>query len=161
MSAARGLQKDEGRRTKDETRAAWFGSGSSFLLHPSSFRRRGATATELALLLPVLMLLALAIVDFGRIAYAHIALGSAARAGAAHGIMNPFAPESAGAWEQQVQQKARDEMEQQTGYDPSLLTTTTSVSLEETGLRRVRVQASFSSFETIVRWPGIPGRLTL
>jgi Flp pilus assembly protein TadG len=123
--------------------------------------RPGTTATELALVLPLLMLLALACVDFGRVAYLHIALNGAARAGAAHAIMNPDIAAGSGNWQEEIQQKAREEMEQQTGYDPDRLTTTATLTLEPTGLRRVRVEATYASFEPLVPWPGIPAQLTL
>ena len=64
-------------------------------------------------------------------------------------------------WQGQIQQTARDEMTNQTGYDPNALTTATVVTVEQSGIRRVRVTASYASFRTIVSWPGIPSSLTL
>ena len=60
-----------------------------------------------------------------------------------------------------VQATARDEMTNQTGYDPGDLTTVATVTVEPTGLRRVRVEARYASFQTIVSWPGIPSALTI
>jgi Flp pilus assembly protein TadG len=46
-------------------------------------RRRGAAAAELAMILPLMLILVLGCVDFGRFAYSYIAVTNAARAGAA------------------------------------------------------------------------------
>src|SRR5262245_17088729 len=118
--------------------------------------RRGAAAVEFALVLPVMVLIALGCVDFGRFAYDYIALKNAARAGAEYAIMTPYTSSTQGAWESAIQQKAQDEMTNQTGYDSTNLTTTTSVVIESTGLRRVTVTATYDSFTTIVSWPGLP-----
>lgn len=47
--------------------------------------RRGVSTVELALTLPILLLLLLGVADFGRAYYAAIVLANAARAGAAYG----------------------------------------------------------------------------
>jgi Flp pilus assembly protein TadG len=44
-------------------------------------RRRGASATELAIILPLFITIVLSCVDFGRFAYTYIAVSNAARAG--------------------------------------------------------------------------------
>ena len=124
-------------------------------------RRRGASAVEFAVILPVLLLIVVGCVDFGRVMYLAIALTNSARAGAEYGIMNPYTSAQQGAWQSQIQQTAQNEMTQQTGYDPSKLSTSATVTIESTGLRRVRVQATYTSFQTLVSWPGIPHTLTL
>lgn len=124
-------------------------------------RQRAATSAELAFLLPTLILLVLICIDFGRFAYTQVAVNNAARAGASYAIMNPYVSSGQTTWQGQIQQTARDEMTNQTGYDPNALTTATVVTVEQSGIRRVRVTASYASFRTIVRWPGIPSSLTL
>jgi Flp pilus assembly protein TadG len=124
-------------------------------------RRKGASAAEMAVVLPTLMLIVLGCVDFGRAAYYHIAIDNAARAAAGYAIMNSYTSDTAASWESQVQQAARNEMAQQTGYDSSRLTTEVTVNIEGNGLRRVRVVATYSSFETVFNWPGIPSSLDL
>jgi Flp pilus assembly protein TadG len=49
----------------------------------------GTSVLELALILPLLLLLLVGAVDFGRAFYAAIEVTSAARAGAAYGVLNP------------------------------------------------------------------------
>ncbi len=124
-------------------------------------RRRGAAAAELALILPVLLTIALACVDFGRFAYHHIAITNASRAGAEYGSTNSYWPSNASAWQNGVQTAARDELTNQTNCTPSDLTTTTTVTHEGNGFRRVRVAVSYASFTTLVSWPGIPDTITM
>ena len=115
-------------------------------------RRRGASAVEFAVILPVLMLLVLGAVDFGRFASTYIAVTNAARAAAAFGAMNPYSTVTQSTWTAQVKQAAFDEM---SGYDTSLLSVTTTPTSEADGLWRVSVVASYP-FKTVVSWPGIP-----
>jgi Flp pilus assembly protein TadG len=132
----------------------------STLKTQNSGRKAGAAAAELAVALPLLALVVLGCVDFGRFCYHHIALTNAARAGAAYGIMHNYPAAEQAAWEAQIQEVARDEMTQQTGYVRASLTTTTTVTVEQSGLRRVRVQANHP-FQTIVAWPSLPAGMTL
>ena len=118
--------------------------------------RRGASATELVLVLPVLAFIVLACVDFGRFAYHHVAVANAARAAAEYATTTPYPPGGQAAWAARVQQTARAEVTGQTNCDPAALTTTTTVAVEESGLRRVEVRATYTGFHTVVSWPGIP-----
>ena len=119
-------------------------------------RRRAASATELAIVLPVLMLMALACLDFGRFAYHHIAVTNAARAGAEYAITNPYGPDEEASWRSRVELTARAELTNQTGGDAARLTVATSVIVESNGRRQVRVEATYTGFRTLVSWPGIP-----
>jgi len=61
---------------------------------PRQRRRRGQSAqslTEFALILPVLMLILLGVVDFGRVFYYWTSIANAAREGARYGITHPTA----------------------------------------------------------------------
>lgn len=122
------------------------------------FRRGGAAAVEMAFVLPFMVLLALGCVDFGRFAYTYIAVQNAARAGAAYAIMTPYLAKGKTAWDSAIQDTARTEMTNQTGYVASNLTTTAESFVEKTGLRRVYVKATYSYFQTIITWPGIPSQ---
>lgn len=123
--------------------------------------RRGVAATELAIILPALFLIVLGCIDFGRFGYTYVALINSARAGAEYGIMTPYLAAGQSAWETAIQQKARDEMYQQTGYDANDLTTTTTPTNEGNGMRRIRVVATYASFQTLIPWPGIPSSITM
>ena len=118
--------------------------------------RRAAAAVELAVILPVLTLLALACLDFGRFAYHHIAVTNAARAGGEHAITNPYGPDGEAAWRSRVELTSRAELSNQTGGDPAHLTATVAVTAERPGSRWVRVETTYTGFRTLVSWPGIP-----
>lgn len=126
-----------------------------------SRRRVGAAAAEFALILPVLLLIALACVDFGRFAYHHIAMTNATRAGAEYGIMHPYLSSGTGAWQTAIESTARAELSNQTDCTPSNLSTTTTVTIESNGRRRIRVVGTYASFNTLVSWPGIPSSTDL
>lgn len=120
-------------------------------------RRRGASATELALILPVLMLIVLGCVDFGRFAYDLIAVTNAARAGASYGIMNNYSSSTLASWKASVMAAARAEMAGQDGYSADKITVTVpDPTADASGLRRVDVTVSYQ-FKTLVNWnwPGL------
>jgi Flp pilus assembly protein TadG len=124
-------------------------------------RRRGIASAEFALVLPLLILLVLICIDFGRFAYTYIALKNAAQAGASYAMMNSYVSSTQTAWTNSIQTTARNEMTGQIGYDSTKLTTTADVTIETTGLRRVRVTATYNSFSPMISWPGIPSSVTL
>jgi Flp pilus assembly protein TadG len=119
--------------------------------------RRGAAAMELALVLPILILLALGCVDYGRYAYYSVAVQNAARAGAEYAAMNPYSTGGQSAWTNGVIQAAQDEMTNQTGYDPAALSVTPSVKIEKpSGLPVITVSTTYTGFTSAIGWPGIP-----
>jgi hypothetical protein len=119
--------------------------------------RRGAAAVELALVLPLLILLVLGCVDLGRFASTYIAVTNAARAGAGYGIMNNYTPSTLGTWQGGIRSAAQSE---QYFPPPNLTVPNPTVIIDANGLRRVQVTASYP-FSTIVPWPGIPTSMTL
>jgi Flp pilus assembly protein TadG len=122
----------------------------------SSGRRRGAAAAEFAVALPVLMLLVMGALDFGRFAHSHIAVTNAARAGAGVGSASPPTAPTLATWKAQVTQAVHDEMAQL--GTPSAVTVSDPYSDEGRALFKVTVEYPFS---TVVSWPGMPGSLTL
>ena len=60
------------------------------LKRPTCPARRGAAATELAIIMPVFLLMALGCIDCGRFVNTSIAVTNAARAGAGVGIMSRY-----------------------------------------------------------------------
>src|SRR5438034_6510408 len=85
--------------------------------------RPAVAAVELAILLPVLVLIVLGCIDFGRFAYNYIAVTNAARAGAAYGMMNNYTSSTLSNWTGNnnanpttgITQAARHEMTNQAG----------------------------------------------
>lgn len=129
---------------------------------PKHVQRRGASATELAIILPLLVLVTLLCVDFGRFLYTDIAVANAVRAGAAYAIMHPedTAPTRATFW-------ARQEMAGQIGFEESNLTTVTTQTREiptpqhPTNMYRVEVVGTYDSFVPVVPWPLLSDRLII
>ncbi len=126
---------------------------------------RGAAATELAVILPVLVTILLGCVDFGRFAYNYIAVTNAARAGAAYAMMNNYTTSTYSTWVSNITAAAQAEMTGQAGYNSANMTVAAPVvTVEASGLRRVQVTVSYP-FQTVVNWSwvglGIPSSLTL
>src|SRR5689334_3257261 len=116
--------------------------------------RAAAAATELALVLPLLIFLAVGCVDFGRYAYYSIAVQNAARAAAEYAMMNPYPSNAPAPWSAAVNQAAVDEMSNQTGYTPGGLSVSSSVSFDKaSGLPYITVTTKYTGFSTVVNWP--------
>ncbi|HUE70040.1 MAG TPA: TadE/TadG family type IV pilus assembly protein [Pirellulaceae bacterium] len=133
----------------------------SAIRNPQSGRRRGAAATELALILPLLVTIVLGCVDFGRFGYMYIAVTNAARAGAGVGSSKRVTTATLEKWRTEIRTAAASEMSGQTGYDAARLTIPDPQLIVETsGLKRVSVQVNYD-FRMIVPWPLLPSQVTL
>jgi len=122
--------------------------------------RSGTTATEFVILLPLLIVLCLTSVDFGRFAYAYLALGNAGRVGAEVGATRGYSAASATAWQQQVETAIREDFSAVGGLDPNQLVIAVDVASDAYGLNRVTVTATYP-FSTVVSWPAIPRPLDM
>ena len=118
-------------------------------------QRFGAAATEFAIVLPLLIVLCLTSVDFGRFAYAYLALGNAGRMAAEVGATRSYSVASESAWRQQVEAASREDFSTSGGLDPSQLVIDANVEADVSGLDRITVTATYP-FQTLVSWPGIP-----
>lgn len=105
--------------------------------------RPGVAATELAIILPLLLLLVLGCVDFGRFAYAYIAVTNAARAGAGCGSTSSA---SIGQWQGQVLLAAEQEMN---GYQ--IQVSSEQVYGDYVNLWYAQVTVTYQ-FQTIINW---------
>jgi Flp pilus assembly protein TadG len=125
-------------------------------------RDRGVAATELALILPLLITIVLACVDFGRFGAAYIAITNAVRAGAGIGSNTKVTTASLGAWRTAIRSAVNNEFVGQSGVDPARLTVLDPQWLapEASGLRRVQVSVEYN-FQMLVPWPGLPNQVTL
>lgn len=122
------------------------------------YKRSGAAMLELAIVLPLLLLLAGGIIDFSRYAYYYIAVSNAAGAAARFASQHPFTPTTLTTWNNLTRQAAIDDLQGILRYNASKVTVPApTIVTETTGLklRRVRVQVDYA-FQTIVAWPGIP-----
>lgn len=122
--------------------------------------RRGTAATEFAILLPLLVMLALASVDFGRFAYAHIALGNASRVGAEFGAVRKYDSSTSAGWEAQLEAAMHEEFAAVGGIEPANLDVEIEVVDDAYDLHRVTITSTYP-FSTVVTWPGIPRPLEM
>jgi Flp pilus assembly protein TadG len=124
-------------------------------------RRRGAAAVELAIVLPVLVLIMVGCVDFGRFLYYGIVVTNAAEEGATYGSLNPpanFGVSGSGtsaAWEAKVQDVAIKEAPglRMNGADAPINTVTVDPGYTTSGV--VQVTVSYT-FQTILQYPWLP-----
>ncbi len=126
----------------------------------SGDRRTGAAALELALVLPLLLLLTLGAVDYGRFSYSWIAVANASRAAAGFASVQPVSPTSQGAWQAGIRQSAQAELEGLPGFDPSQMTVTAELLQDDGGRQRAFVTVGYP-FRTLFPWGGIPATLML
>jgi Flp pilus assembly protein TadG len=128
---------------------------SDKLQRKANHRRRGSSATELALILPLFMTIALGCVDFGRFAYSYIAVTNASRAGGSWAMLNQpsnmTTPPTS--WQTSIASAVSNEMSQQPGFQSSNLTvgTVTPVLNPDGTTYRFTVTATYP-FQTIVNW---------
>jgi len=132
------------------------------LKRPGRHARRGAATVELALVLPLFLLMTFGAIDFGRFAARAIAVDNGARAGAGYGIMHPYTTSTEGIWASNMKQAVTDEM--QSMFDSRFGSSDLAVSYVTTndpGSRwRVRVTVTFP-FRTVINWPGIPNQFNI
>lgn len=125
-------------------------------LRPKSARRPGAVLVEFALILPVLVTIVLAAIDFGRFAHAHMAVTNSARVGAGFGAMHPFTTGTQALWTSMIRDAVRKEMQGLVNYnDTQLVMSTPQVTTDSDGQKRVRIEVKYP-FNTIVNWPLLP-----
>lgn len=122
--------------------------------------RVGAAAMEFAFVLPLLMILLLGGIDFGRFPQTHLAVINAARAGAAYGSTHPYTPSTATVWNAAVRKAVNDEMSNLAGYDSTKLTLAISLGTDSEGNSFVTVDVSYP-FTPLLKWPTYATVLTL
>ncbi|HXG12068.1 MAG TPA: TadE/TadG family type IV pilus assembly protein [Gemmataceae bacterium] len=115
-------------------------------------RRRGATAVELAILLPFLAFILVAAVDFARVYYHYLTITNCARCGALYGSRDPkHAADEAGIKAAALADAANlspiPEVASRTGTDPA-------------GHPCIEVTVTYP-FQTVTKYPGIPSSITL
>jgi Flp pilus assembly protein TadG len=126
----------------------------------SSHPRVGTAATEFALCIPVLMLLAVACTDFGRIAYYHQVVCNAARTGAESGATHKFTDYTEAAWESGIEQAVLAEMQNIPNFNAGDLTYQLTKTVDSDDMARVNVSVTYP-FRTVVAWPTLPNEVML
>ncbi len=126
-------------------------------LQPS---RQGGAALEFAIVLPVLMTLALGVVDYGRIFATSITLRNAARIGAEQGATHRLTPRTQAVWENRLRTAVLQQIQCVPQFDSGKLVLSFSSTTNAAGLTVVDVSVQYP-FETIVDWPGVPHTVLL
>jgi Flp pilus assembly protein TadG len=121
---------------------------------------QGTAATELAIVLPVMLLLTFAGSDFGRALHEFIALSNAVRVGAEYGTRHPYSPVARADWEARVRNAVREELANTPAIEPDRLVINVATTEDEGSLFHLTVEAEYL-FTTIVDWPGIPHQVQL
>jgi Flp pilus assembly protein TadG len=122
------------------------------MARPLAAPRSGAAATELAVVLPLLIMFALATADFGRFAYVAIELDNAVRVGAERGATRSFTDFTRQAWEDNLKDRLNEELaDLKSGWLNNLQVTVTTSSTTN-NLARVQVAAD-GEFAPLINWP--------
>lgn len=130
-------------------------------IQPTSRRTRyGTAATEFALLLPLVLLLALATCDLGRIVHAHVVVSQAARTGAEVGAVQQFTSYTRTTWEDDIRQAVIDEISNLPNFDLADLQYELSVELDADDIPLVGVEVAYP-FRSVVSWPLLPTEVLL
>lgn len=124
------------------------------------WQRSGTAAVEFAVCVPLLLLLALACSDFGRIVYFHQIVVNAARTAAESGATHGFTAYTQPSWEADVYQAALEEMQNVPQFDEGELDYDLTTTTDADGLARITVNISYP-FRTVVTWPGLPSEVVL
>jgi Flp pilus assembly protein TadG len=127
----------------------------------AGLRRRGAAVIEFGLVLPVLITIVLACVDFGRFAYTAIDVTNAARVGSEFGSLHPYTTGTLAQWQSDIRTLVQNEMKNTYGYSVNKLTVPNPVvTTDSDGQKRVQVSVTYP-FTTIVTWPLVPHQFNI
>lgn len=123
-------------------------------------RRRAAALIEMALILPVLVVIVLICIDFGRFATVYTAVTNAAREGANFGGTHPFTAGTSPLWQQKINEAAQEEMSGIPGFDIDNMTVSEPEVIASNQRARVRVEVSYV-FRPATFWPLMPSEMTI
>ena len=114
----------------------------------------------MAIVLPVLLTIVFACLDYGRAISGQIALTNVARVGAEYGATHRFVEANRALWESRVREAATEEAASLPGYTPTALAIDVTTTNDSGGVLYVVVAADYE-LHTIVPWPGLPHTLAL
>src|SRR3954464_2588897 len=104
--------------------------------HGVGTNRCGAVLIEFALILPILVTIVLAAIDFGRFAHTHMAVTNSARVGAGYACMHPFTTGTQALWQANIRAAMKKEMQGIVNYNDGQLTMSTpQVTMDSDGQR--------------------------
>jgi Flp pilus assembly protein TadG len=140
-----------------------FRGRSTPTIAPSCDQRRGrraAAALELALTLPLLLLLTFGAIELGRAVSVYSMVSCAARAGAEYGATHGYSAYTYSSWQTQVTQQVQNSVQGNASLDASQLSVAVNTTPETGGFNLTTVTANYQ-FKTITQWPGLPHQFTI
>ena len=124
------------------------------IFHRHSHNRGAASAVELAIVLPILLLLGFGGFDLGRAAAVNVALSNAARVGADWAATHRVDSNSLANWQNNLRTEAELEMESVPGFDADRLTVEVVRTPIGDGTDCVSVTAQYP-YSSLLPWPGL------
>ncbi len=115
---------------------------------------------ELAIALPVLLLLAFGCAELGRGVAAYLIVGAAARAGAQYGATHGYSDYTYASWQNQVIQEAKNEVQGNNPFDVNRLSVSVS-SVPQPGGFNLATVTAYYTFDPITHWPGLPKEIVV
>ncbi len=116
----------------------------------------GQSLVELSMLLPILLLLLLGGIDFGRVYFAHVSVTNAARNGADYAARgNQSAVDADG-----IREAALWDTNELLGTSETNPTVTSVTGTDSQGTEYSEVTVSYQ-FSTLVPWPGLPSSVNV
>ncbi len=122
--------------------------------------RNGAAAVELAIVLPLLVVVAFGCVDFGQFGSVWVALTNAVRAGAEYGANHQVTTGTQSQWEADILAATTQEMSETPGFDAESLEVTIDLTAGTDGTRRVTLNAVYE-FKPVIGSYGLPETIQL
>jgi Flp pilus assembly protein TadG len=122
--------------------------------------RQGTAAVEFAIAAPIFLLLAIGCCDMGRALADCFAVSNAARVGAEYGATHAYSAATYASWQNQVIQRATQEMQGSSGIDPTQLSVTVATVPGANNLYQVTVTVTYP-FSLVTAWPGLVQQFNL
>jgi Flp pilus assembly protein TadG len=133
---------------------------SSIRFKKTGHGRQGAAAVEMAVVLPMLLMLAMLTFDLGSIVSTYLVLSNAGRAGADHAATHRFTAASRMAWESRIKNAIQSEMANFKRFEAPQLQTAILTTANADQTTQVVVDLRYQH-STIVPWPGFPSKVSL
>ncbi len=125
-----------------------------------SIGRRGTAATEFALVFPLMILITIACVDLGRVAYTSMALISGVSNAGEFAATYSFNSHTQAAGEQELVDRIVEELETLSSFDPGMLTTAVEFDEQDPNQTVVEIEATYV-FQSVTGFPGLPDDVLL
>ena len=122
--------------------------------------RKAAILVELAILLPVTILLSWGIIDLSRFAHHYVSLTDAAGSGARFASLHPVTPTTTVYWVDATKQAVRQAMQDVPGFRVDQLTIDGPQLIQVTDGQHARLTVTYR-FRPLANWPALPREIVL